>query len=32
MAVWEHVLMPVAREFTPDVVLISAGFDSGKLT
>lgn len=29
LAAWEHVLMPVAREFNPDMVLISAGFDSG---
>jgi acetoin utilization deacetylase AcuC-like enzyme len=27
-AVWEHVLMPVAKEFQPDLVLVSAGFDS----
>ena len=28
LAVWEKVLMPVAREFDPDLVLISAGFDA----
>jgi acetoin utilization deacetylase AcuC-like enzyme len=27
---WERFLMPKAREFKPDFVLISAGFDSGK--
>ena len=26
-AVWERVLMPIAREFQPNVVLVSAGFD-----
>ncbi len=30
LAVWEHVLMPVAHEYNPDMVLISAGFDSGQ--
>lgn len=30
LAVWENILMPVAHEFNPDMVLISAGFDSGK--
>jgi acetoin utilization deacetylase AcuC-like enzyme len=30
LAVWEHVLMPVARKYNPDMVLISAGFDSGQ--
>ncbi|XP_024540177.1 histone deacetylase 5 [Selaginella moellendorffii] len=30
VAVWEHVLMPVAREFNPDIVLISGGFDSAR--
>jgi hypothetical protein len=24
-AVWEHILMPTAKEFRPDLVLISAG-------
>ena len=27
-AVWERVLMPMAREFEPDLVLVSAGFDA----
>ena len=31
LAVWENILMPVAHEFNPDMVLISAGFDSGKI-
>lgn len=26
-AVWEHLLMPMAREFQPDLVLVSSGFD-----
>ncbi|CAK9237182.1 unnamed protein product [Sphagnum troendelagicum] len=30
LAVWEHVLMPVAHEYNPDMVLISAGFDSAE--
>jgi histone deacetylase 6 len=27
-SVWQHLLMPMAREFQPDLVLISAGFDA----
>jgi acetoin utilization deacetylase AcuC-like enzyme len=27
-AVWERVLMPAAREFAPELVLVSAGFDA----
>ena len=27
-AVWEHILLPVTKEFLPDLVLISAGFDA----
>ncbi|PIA63095.1 hypothetical protein AQUCO_00200844v1 [Aquilegia coerulea] len=27
-AVWEHILIPVAREFAPDMILISGGFDA----
>jgi len=26
--VWSHVLMPLAYEFAPDLVIISAGFDA----
>ena len=26
-AVWKRVLMPIAREFQPNIVLVSAGFD-----
>lgn len=26
-AVWQHVLIPVAREFEPELILVSAGFD-----
>jgi acetoin utilization deacetylase AcuC-like enzyme len=29
-AVWERVLMPIAREFKPDLVLVSAGFDGAE--
>nr|XP_043615253.1 histone deacetylase 5 [Erigeron canadensis] len=28
IAVWDHILIPVAREFKPDIVIISAGFDA----
>ncbi|KAL8465178.1 hypothetical protein ACS0TY_034612 [Phlomoides rotata] len=28
LAVWEHILIPVAKEFNPDMVIISAGFDA----
>ncbi len=28
LACWEQVLLPVAREFDPDLVLVSAGFDA----
>ena len=28
VAVFERLLMPVAREFAPDIVLVSAGFDA----
>ena len=31
IAVWDYILLPVAREFNPDIILISAGFDAGKL-
>jgi acetoin utilization deacetylase AcuC-like enzyme len=27
-AVWEHILLPVAKEYQPDLILISAGFDA----
>ncbi|XP_024969962.1 histone deacetylase 5 [Cynara cardunculus var. scolymus] len=27
-AVWDYILIPVAREFNPDIILISAGFDA----
>ena len=30
IAVWDHILIPVAKEFKPDIILISAGFDSGQ--
>ncbi|GAA0149502.1 histone modifying enzyme [Lithospermum erythrorhizon] len=28
LAVWEHVLIPVAKEFNPDLIFVSAGFDA----
>jgi histone deacetylase 4/5 len=31
IAVWDHILIPVAKEFNPDIILISAGFDAGQL-
>lgn len=30
LAVWDHILLPVAEKYNPDLVLISAGFDSGE--
>lgn len=28
LAVFEHLFLPIAREFKPDLVLVSAGFDA----
>lgn len=28
LAVWDHILIPVAKEFDPDMIIISAGFDA----
>ncbi|WZY84652.1 hypothetical protein YC2023_031036 [Brassica napus] len=28
LAAWDHILIPVAKEFNPDIVLLSAGFDA----
>ncbi|KAL3513061.1 hypothetical protein ACH5RR_025778 [Cinchona calisaya] len=28
LAVWDHVLLPVAKAFDPDIIIISAGFDA----
>ncbi|PWA36469.1 histone deacetylase 5 [Artemisia annua] len=28
IAVWDHILIPVAKEFNADIILISAGFDA----
>ncbi|KAL6559528.1 Histone deacetylase 5 [Orobanche gracilis] len=28
VAVWDHILVPVAKEFNPDMIIISAGFDA----
>ncbi|XWS60449.1 hypothetical protein CRYUN_Cryun07bG0037300 [Craigia yunnanensis] len=28
LAVWDHILVPVAKEFNPDIIIISAGFDA----
>jgi len=30
LAAWRDVLMPVAREFEPDLVIVAAGFDAAK--
>ncbi|KAF9597641.1 hypothetical protein IFM89_020201 [Coptis chinensis] len=30
LAVWEHILIPVARSFKPDMILISGGFDADR--
>ncbi|XP_048605213.1 histone deacetylase 5-like [Brassica napus] len=27
-AVWDHILIPVTKEFNPDLILVSAGFDA----
>jgi histone deacetylase 6 len=29
-AAWEHVLLPVVKEFQPELVLVSAGFDAAR--
>ncbi|EXB56058.1 hypothetical protein L484_001083 [Morus notabilis] len=28
LAVWDHILVPVAKEFSPDIIIVSAGFDA----
>ncbi|KAJ0047894.1 hypothetical protein Pint_16245 [Pistacia integerrima] len=28
LAVWDHILLPVAKEFVPDIIIVSAGFDA----
>ncbi|XP_062116695.1 histone deacetylase 5 isoform X2 [Humulus lupulus] len=28
LAVWDHILIPVAKEFNPDIIIVSAGFDA----
>ncbi|WCJ35845.1 histone deacetylase 5 [Euphorbia peplus] len=28
LAVWDHILIPVAKEFDPDMVILSAGYDA----
>ncbi|XP_078155090.1 histone deacetylase 5 [Carex rostrata] len=28
LAVWDHVLLPVAESYNPDIILVSAGFDA----
>ncbi|GKE77793.1 histone deacetylase 5 [Tanacetum coccineum] len=30
VAAWDHILIPVAKEFKLDIILISAGFDAGQ--
>ena len=29
LAVWDNILIPVAKEFNPDMIIVSAGFDAG---
>lgn len=31
LAIWHNVLLPVFYEFNPELVLVSAGFDAGKI-
>ncbi|XP_050225527.1 histone deacetylase 5-like [Mercurialis annua] len=28
LAVWDHILLPVAKEFDPDMIIVSAGLDA----
>ncbi|XWS37275.1 hypothetical protein CRYUN_Cryun19dG0029400 [Craigia yunnanensis] len=28
LAVWDHILVPIAKEFNPDIIILSAGFDA----
>ncbi|KAL9679772.1 hypothetical protein QQ045_017639 [Rhodiola kirilowii] len=28
LAVWDHILIPVARNYNPDLIIVSAGFDA----
>ncbi|KAJ9140542.1 hypothetical protein P3X46_031177 [Hevea brasiliensis] len=28
LAVWDHILIPVAKDFDPDMIIVSAGFDA----
>lgn len=30
LAVFHHILLPIAYEFDPELVLVSAGFDSAR--
>lgn len=32
LAAFRIVVMPIAREFSPDLVLVSAGFDAAEVT
>ncbi|KAK7347341.1 hypothetical protein VNO80_21871 [Phaseolus coccineus] len=27
-AVWDHILLPVTKEFNPDIIIVSAGYDA----
>jgi histone deacetylase 6 len=29
MAAFHHLILPMAREFAPELILVSAGFDAG---
>lgn len=30
LAAWDYVLLPVAKEYAPELIIISAGFDAGE--
>ena len=32
LAVWDHILIPVAKKFDPDMIIVSAGFDAGLIS
>jgi histone deacetylase 6 len=31
LAAWTSVLLPIAHEFDPDLILVSAGFDAARV-
>jgi acetoin utilization deacetylase AcuC-like enzyme len=28
--IFEHILLPIARQYAPDLIIVSAGFDSAR--